>query len=68
MVNMEKLKTKIEESGMSVPTIAERAGMKDYTLRRRLDGDGNDITADEIVGLTKALRLKMSERNEIFLT
>lgn len=67
MVDMVKLKAKIDESGMSIPTIAERAKMKDYTLRRKLEGDGNNITADEIVGLSKALKLKMSERNEIFL-
>lgn len=68
MVDMVRLKAKIAESGMSIPTIAERAKMKDYTLRRRLEGNGEDITADEIVGLSKALKLKMSERNEIFLT
>ena len=68
MVDMVRLKAKVAESGMSIPTIAERANMKDYTLRRRLDGNGEDITADEIVGLSKALRLKVSERNEIFLT
>lgn len=68
MVDMVRLKAKIAESGMSIPTIAERAKMKDYTLRRRLEGNGEDITADEIVGLSRALKLKMSERNEIFLT
>lgn len=68
MVDMVRLKAKIDESGMSIPTIAERAKMKDYTLRRRLEGNGEDITADEIVGLSRALKLKMSERNEIFLT
>lgn len=68
MVDMVRLKAKIAESGMSIPTIAERAKMKDYTLRRRLEGNGDDITADEIVGLSRALKLKTSERNEIFLT
>lgn len=68
MVDMVKLKAKIDESGMSIPTIAKRAKMKDYTLRRRLDGSGEDITAEEIVGLSRALKLKMSERNDIFLT
>lgn len=67
MVDMDRLKAKIDDSGMTIPVVAERAKMKDYTLRRKLDGDGNNFTADEIVGLTKALRLKVSERNEIFL-
>ena len=68
VVNMDRLKAKIADSGMTIPTLADKAKMKDYTLRRKLEGDGNNFTADEIVGLSKALRLKMSERNEIFLT
>lgn len=68
MVDMERLKSKITESGMTIPAIAERAHIKDYTLRRKLDGDGSNFTADEIVGLSRVLRLKASERNEIFLT
>lgn len=67
MANLEMLKAKIEESGMPKETIAKRAGMKRWTLDRRLDGEG-DFKASEIVGISKALHLKMSERNEIFLT
>ena len=66
MADINKLKAKIEESGMTIPTLAKRAGMKDYTLNRRLEGFG-DFTASEIVGLSKALRLKVSEREDIFL-
>ena len=67
MANLEMLKAKIEESGMPKSTVAEQAGMERYTLDRRLNGEG-DFKASEIVGLSKALHLKMSERNEIFLT
>lgn len=67
MADIAMLKAKIEESGMSIPTIARRAGMKAHTLHRRLDGLG-DFSASEIVGLSKALKLKISERNEIFLS
>ncbi len=66
MANIELLKAKIDESGMTIPVVAERAGMEDHTLHRRLDGKG-DFRATEIVGLSKALKLKVSERNEIFL-
>lgn len=66
MVNLEMLKAKIEESGMTIKAISERSGVKRYTLDRKIRGHG-DFTASEIVGLTKALRLKASERNEIFL-
>lgn len=67
MANLEMLKAKIEESGMTKESIAKRAGMERWTLDRRLDGKG-DFKASEIVGLSKTLHLKASERNEIFLT
>ena len=66
MVDLEKLNATVKDSGMTIKTIAERAGIPRHTLDRRLKGEG-DITASEIVGLSKALRLKVSERNEIFL-
>lgn len=66
MTDLDALKAKIEDSGMTIETIAERASIKRYTLDRRLKGEG-EFTASEIVGLTKALRLKLSERNKIFL-
>lgn len=67
MANLKLLKAKIEESGMPKSVIAERAGVERYTLDRRLNGEG-DFKASEIVGLSRALHLKNSERNEIFLT
>lgn len=66
MANLELLKAKIKESGMPIETVAKRADMERYTLDRRLKGLG-DFKASEIVGLSRALHLKMSERNEIFL-
>ena len=67
MTDLNALNEKIKDSGMTIEAIAERANMKRYTLDRRLKGEG-EFTASEIVGLTKALRLKLSERNHIFLT
>lgn len=66
MVDLDKLKEKIDESGMMLKTISERSGIKQPTLTRRLKGEG-EFSASEIVGLSKALRLKASERNDIFL-
>lgn len=66
MVDIEKLNEVVKESGMTIKTIANRSGIPRYTLDRRLRGLG-DFTASEIVGLTKALHLKVSERNDIFL-
>jgi DNA-binding phage protein len=67
MADLNALNAIIKDSGMTIEAIAERADMKRYTLDRRLKGEG-EFTASEIVGLTKALRLKLSERNKIFLT
>lgn len=67
MTDLDALKAKIEDSGMTIESIAEKANIKRYTLDRRLKGEG-EFTASEIVGLTKALKLKLSERNNIFLT
>ena len=66
MVDLERLRSIIVDSGMTLDAIGRKSGMKPYTLTRRLNGDG-EFTASEITGLTKALHLKMSERNEIFL-
>ena len=65
MVDLDRLKGIVKDSGMTYKAIGEKAGIEPYTLARRLD-DGK-FTADEIVGLSKALRLKKSERNAIFL-
>lgn len=66
MVDRERLRKIIKESGMTLKAIGEKSGVEPYTITRRLNGDG-DFTADEIVGLTKALKLKVSEQREIFL-
>jgi len=67
MANLEKLKTAIEDSGMTITAVAEKAGMVRATLYNRLGGVG-EITASEIVGLTRALKLSKEERDEIFLS
>ena len=66
MVDLERLKAIVEESGMAYKALGKKAGIEPYTLKRRLDGDGK-FTVDEVVGLSRALRLKKSERNDIFL-
>jgi DNA-binding phage protein len=66
LADLERLKQKISDSGMTIKAVAEHADIKRHTLDRRLKGEG-EFTASEIVGLTKALRMNVSERNEIFL-
>lgn len=64
--DIEKLLIEIEKSGMSIPTIAERANMDKYVLYNRLKGMG-EWKASEITGLSKALRFTKRKRDEIFL-
>lgn len=66
MTDLNRLKAVIDERGMPVRVVAERAEIPRYTLDRRLKGEG-DFTATEIVGLTRALRLTKAERDKIFL-
>lgn len=67
MANIVKLKNKIEESGMTMKAISEKSGIVRETLYNRMNGVG-EFTASEIVGLTKALKLSIKERDSIFLS
>lgn len=65
MESAERLQIVIEESGMTMTAIANKAGMQRQTLYNRLAGKG-EFTASEIVGLTTALRLDKTQRDYIF--
>lgn len=65
MVNIELLKQEIEDSGMTMVSIASRSGILRETLYNRLAGKG-EFTASEIAGLTKALGLSKAKRDHIF--
>lgn len=67
MTNIRLLKSVIDESGMTMVAISEKSGISRQTLYNRMDGVG-EFTASEIVGLTRALKLKKSVRDQIFLT
>lgn len=65
MVNIDKLRKRIDESGMPMTRIAERSGIVRETLYNRLNGVG-EFTATEIMALTQVLRLNRAEREAIF--
>ena len=67
MVNIDALQECIKDSGMTVTAIADKANMERTTFYNRLKGIG-EFTASEIVGITKALRLSKTQRDEIFLS
>ena len=66
MVNIELLKDKIEDRGISIVKLSEKSGIDRATLYNRFNGKG-EFTASEIVGITDALRLSNNERDSIFL-
>ena len=65
MTNVELLKKKISDSGMTVSAIADKSGILRETLYNRMKS-GN-FYASEIVSLTKVLHLTRRERDDIFL-
>lgn len=67
MPNMELLKNKVSESGMTVTHVCEKVGISRETFYNRLAGKG-EFTASEIVGFTDVLRLSKNEREKIFLS
>ena len=65
MPNIELLKEKIEDSGITMTAISKKCGISRVTLYNRLAGVG-EFTASEIVGLSETLRLTKPEREQIF--
>jgi DNA-binding phage protein len=65
MPNIDLLKSKIKESGMTMIAIAEKSGILRETLYNRLNGEG-EFKVSEIVALTSVLGLTKKERDEIF--
>lgn len=65
MVDFNKLKEAIKDSGMTMVAISSKAGMGRVTLYNKLAGNG-EFTASEIEGLSDALKLSVSQRNAIF--
>ena len=67
MADIELLRRKIDDSGMTVTSIAKKSGIERETLYNRINSKG-DFTASEIVSLTNVLNLTKAERDKIFLT
>lgn len=67
LTDFNKLKEKIDESGMTMVALSEKTGILRETLYNRLNGRG-EFHASEIVALSRALNLTKKERDAIFLT
>lgn len=65
MTDLEMLKKKIEESGMTMIAISKKTGIVREILYNRLKGKG-EFNASEIAVLTKVLCMSKMERDAIF--
>ena len=64
MTDIKALKECIEESGMTVVSIAEKSGIVRETLYNRMKT--GDFKVSEICSLSKVLRLDRDKRDRIF--
>lgn len=67
MTDNDLLREKIDESGMTITSVAKKSGIKRNTFYNRLKGIG-EFTASEIVNLSNVLHLTKPERDKIFLS
>ncbi len=66
MMDIKLLKEKIENSGMTITSISEKAGISRETLYNRMKKP--DFKASEISALTEVLHLEKEERDVIFFS
>lgn len=67
MVNINLLKGKIVERGLSIPELARIMGIDKATFYRKINAGGTKITVGEAALIAKVLRLNSIELNAIFL-
>lgn len=67
MIELNMLRAKIQDSGMTLTAIAKKSGINRETLYNKLNGT-SDFKASEIMGISETLRLSNSERDRIFFT
>lgn len=68
MVNVNKLKGKIVERGLTVEALAEKLGVNKSTIYRKIDNDGATFTIREANLICGILNLSGQEATEIFFS
>lgn len=66
MVNVNKLRGKIVENGLTIPELADRIGLDKSTLYRKLSQEGETFTIREANLICNELNLSKQEAMEIF--
>ena len=65
-ININRLKGKIVERGMTVSELAERIGVDKATLYRKLSNEGNSLLVREANTIAEQLGLTSDEAMSIF--
>lgn len=65
-MNVNKLKGKIVENGLSIPELADKIGLDKSTLYRKLNSNGETFTIKEANLIFIELKLTKNEAVDIF--
>lgn len=68
MVNVNKLRGKIIEKGLSVKELADNLEMDRSTLYRKMNSEGDTMTINDAEKISKILNLTLEEVNSIFFS
>lgn len=66
MANMNKLRGKVIENGMSIEQLAEQIGIDRATLYRKIASDGRTFTVKEADDIKRVLNLSVEDAFAIF--
>lgn len=67
-VNINKLKGKIVENGLTVAILAEKMGINHATLYRKMNNDGETMLVKDANAIVAALHLTVDEAVAIFFS
>ena len=68
MVNINRLRGKIIENGLSVKDLADKLEMDRSTLYRKMNSEGDTMTISDAEKISKILDLSLEEVNSIFFS
>ncbi len=66
MVNVQMLKGKVVERGLTLEKVAENLGIDRSTMSRKLGNGGGDFTIKQADGIVNLLNLTSDEATSIF--
>lgn len=68
MVNINKLRGKMVECGITVEELAKLMGIDRATLYRRFNSEGKELSIKEVDSIVRILKLSKKDANDIFFS